>query len=135
MTRQSTTGYVVQHGMSPISLKTKMPDTISRSSTKAKYRAMANATSEVIWIHNMLKFISIAISSVVLHYDNQAALHIVATLIFHESIKHIEVDYHCIHKKIVSGDIVTCCTPTWNNLPISSLKHWVNNSFTIFFAS
>ena len=54
MSRQFVTGYLVKLGNAPVSWKAKKQDTISRSSTEAEYRGMANATSEVVWIHNIL---------------------------------------------------------------------------------
>ena len=39
--------------------------------------------------------------------DNQTALHIVSNPVFHEKIKHIEVDCQFIREKIASGCVAT----------------------------
>jgi len=43
---------------------------------------MSNATSEVVWIRNLLQFFRFPMSPTFLHFDNQATLHIVANLVF-----------------------------------------------------
>ena len=47
-----------------------------------------------------------------LYYDNQAALHIVKNLGFHEWTKHIEIDCHFVWECIVSGDLEIDCVPS-----------------------
>uniref|UniRef100_A0A7C9D547 Reverse transcriptase Ty1/copia-type domain-containing protein n=1 Tax=Opuntia streptacantha TaxID=393608 RepID=A0A7C9D547_OPUST len=83
---------------------------------KVKYCAMANATSEVIWIQNLLRFLKILLTPALLLCDNQAALHITANYVFHEHTKHIEVDYLFVRKHLLFGDIRTCYTPTTEQL-------------------
>ena len=69
---------------------------------------MAATTSEMIWLRGLLVDLSLFdLQPMLLHCDNQYALHIVANPIFHESTKHNEIDYHFIREHIQSGIIAT----------------------------
>lgn len=94
-TRKSISVYLLLFGKSPISWKSKKQTTVSRSSSKAEYRALASATSEVKWMVRLLDELGVPqLSSVTLHYDNQSALHIAENPMFHERTKHIDIDCH-----------------------------------------
>ena len=116
MTRRSITGYLVKLGQAPVAWKTKKQGTISRSSAEAEYRAMANATSELVWIRQLLIYLGLPVSSARLYCNNQAALHIANNPFFHERTKHIEVDCHFIRERILSGVLTPQYTPTHNQL-------------------
>ena len=73
---------------------------------------MANATSEVVQICNLLQFLGVHVPVAKLYCDNQAALCIAASPVFHEHTKHIEVDCHFIRERLMSGALTTCCTPS-----------------------
>ena len=107
MTRRSVTGYFILLGSTPISWKTKKQFTVSRSSTEAEYRALANATSEAIWLRNLLHSLHVPVLSAQLYYDNQATLYIAANPVFHERTKHIEIDCHFVRERILSGEVIT----------------------------
>ncbi|GJZ90542.1 uncharacterized mitochondrial protein-like protein [Tanacetum coccineum] len=53
--RRSVTGYGIFIGSSLISWQSKKQCVVSRSSTEAKYRALADTTCEVTWLHCLLK--------------------------------------------------------------------------------
>ncbi|GAV71858.1 hypothetical protein CFOL_v3_15347 [Cephalotus follicularis] len=108
MTRRSLTGYCIKFGGSLIYWKTKKQATISKSSAKAEYKAMASTTCEVIWILGLLKDLGVeGLNPVSLHCDNKVALHIAANPIYHERTKHIEIDCHLVREKIQRGIIKT----------------------------
>ena len=106
-------------GSSLISWKSKKQTIVSRSSSKAEYQALTQATCEAQWLLYLLHDFGNPHSSPSLIYcDNQSTIQIAGNLVFHEHTKHIEIDYHIIHGKIHRGVI--------HLLPISTHLQVVN---------
>ncbi|GKE35102.1 uncharacterized mitochondrial protein-like protein [Tanacetum coccineum] len=74
---KSTNGFCIFLGDSLISWKSKKQDVFSKSSTEAKYRAMAVTTSEIVWLRWLLADMGVHIShSTLLYCDNRSAIQI-----------------------------------------------------------
>ncbi|RVW64653.1 Retrovirus-related Pol polyprotein from transposon RE1 [Vitis vinifera] len=115
--RRSTTGYCVFIGGNLVAWKSKKQSVVSRSSAESEYRAMAQATCEIIWIHQLLCEVGMKCTMPAkLWCDNQAALHIAANPVYHERTKHIEVDYHFIREKIEENLVSTGYVKTGEQL-------------------
>ncbi|KAL6311472.1 hypothetical protein AAG906_012053 [Vitis piasezkii] len=114
---RSTTGYCVFFGGNLVAWKSKKQSVVSRSSAESEYRAMAQATCEIIWIHQLLCEVGMKCTMPVkLWCDNQAVLHIVANPAYHERTKHIEVDCHFIREKIEENLVSTGYVKTGEQL-------------------
>lgn len=99
--RRSTSGFVVFLGANSISWSARKQAMVSRSSTEAKYKALANATTEVIWVQSLLYELGVSqLKTPVLWCDNIGATYLSANPVFHARIKHIEVDYHFIRERV-----------------------------------
>jgi hypothetical protein len=74
---------------------------VSRSSTEAEYKAVANATAELIWVQSLLRELRVSQpQSPVLWCDNIGATYLSANPVFHARTKHIEVDYHFVRERV-----------------------------------
>lgn len=101
MTRRSISGYCEMLGGFLLSWKCKKQHTIVRSSTQAKYRAMANIVCEVTWILALLKDFDIQLNlPIPLYTDSKSVIHIAENAVLHKRTKHIEIDCHFIRKKV-----------------------------------
>lgn len=77
---------------------------MSRSSSEAEYRDMADATCELIWLTTLLLEMHCSITApATLFCDNQSALYIASNLVYHERTKHVEIDCHVVRERLQSG--------------------------------
>ncbi|KAJ9539534.1 hypothetical protein OSB04_032267 [Centaurea solstitialis] len=80
--------------------------TVSRSSIKSEYKALADTFAELTWLQALLGELGIKTSSVpVLWCDNLTATYLSANPMFHSRTKHIEVDFHFVRVKVDTGDL------------------------------
>nr|GEV62100.1 retrovirus-related Pol polyprotein from transposon TNT 1-94 [Tanacetum cinerariifolium] len=91
-TSRSTIGYCVFVGGNLVYWKIKKQNVVSRPSSGAEYRAMAQTTCEL------------------------AAIYIATNLVFHERTKHIENDCHFTREKLEDGTIATPHIILLNNI-------------------
>jgi hypothetical protein len=104
--RRSTTGYCFFLGDSFISWRSKKQTVVARSSAESEYRAIADASSELIWLRWLLTDMGVPHSSAtMLHCDNRSAIQISHNDVFHERTKHIEIDCHFVRHHVSYGTI------------------------------
>ena len=85
--RRSTTGFIAFLGSNPITWATKKQSTVSRSSTKAEYQALASTAAELSWLRIFLQELHIyLLKPPLLQCDNLSALAL-ASNFFHSRTK------------------------------------------------
>nr|KAJ0204246.1 hypothetical protein LSAT_V11C500273960 [Lactuca sativa] len=76
---RSTTAYLLYLGTNIFSWKSTKQKSVSRSSTEAEYKSLANATAELIWLKNLLQELGITPTTIpTLFCDNTGATYLCA---------------------------------------------------------
>ncbi|GFY91383.1 hypothetical protein Acr_07g0015790 [Actinidia rufa] len=89
-------------------------DYAGSKSDRPEYRAMAQGTSEILWLRSLLTELGFSMTdSSYLFCDNKSAIMLSSDSVLHERTKHIEVDIHFIREKVRSGVITPSFVPSY----------------------
>ncbi|XP_019196060.1 PREDICTED: uncharacterized protein LOC109189894 [Ipomoea nil] len=129
--RKSTSGYAVFLGTNLISWLSRKQRTVTRSSTEAEYKALADVSAEVTWVVSLLRELGLHSSHpATLWCDNLGATYLCANPVFHARTKHVEIDYHFVRDKVASGDFVVNFVSTKDQLADIFTKPLTGPRFT-----
>ena len=104
--RRSTTGYCFLLGDSFISWHSKKQSIAARWSIEAEYWALADTTAELLWLCWLLQDLGIDCSiAVPIHCENRSVIQIAHNDVFHERIKHIEINCHFVCHDLQQGTL------------------------------
>lgn len=91
-------------GSNLVSWSARKQKTVSRSSTKSEYKALADTVAELTWLETLLRELHVPLKSVpTLWCDNLGATYLSVNPVFHARTKHVEVDFHFVREKVAQG--------------------------------
>ena len=86
---------------------------MSRSSTDAEYRGVANVVAEAAWVRNLLRELHAPLSTATIVYcDNVNVVYLSTNLVQHQRSKHIEIDIHFVRDYVASGQVSVLHVPS-----------------------
>jgi hypothetical protein len=99
--RLSTGGFDVYLGKNLVSWSARKQPTVSRSSTEAEYKALANTTAELMWVQTLLKELRVhSPLAARIWCDNIGATYLTVNSVFHGRTKHAEVDFYFVRERV-----------------------------------
>lgn len=78
---------------------------MARSSTEAKYRSLAQATADLLWLQSLLQELCVPTKSPIMLCDNQSAVMFAHNPIMHSRTKHMEIDLFFVREKVLAKQL------------------------------
>ncbi|RVW26825.1 Retrovirus-related Pol polyprotein from transposon RE1 [Vitis vinifera] len=90
---------------------------VARSTTEAKYRALANGASETMWLLALLQELGFSLKlPPSLLCDNLGATHLSFNPVQHSRMKHIQIDLHFVRDQVQKGALKVSYVHTQDQL-------------------
>ena len=84
----------------------KKQHTVSRSSTEAEFRALANLVAELTWLQSLLGELQVSqATNPVVWCDNISTVMIAGNPVLHARTKHIELDLYFVREKVLQKKV------------------------------
>ncbi|XP_043700110.1 secreted RxLR effector protein 161-like [Telopea speciosissima] len=98
--RKNTSGGAFYLGGNLVAWHSKKQDSVSLSTIEAEYIAATSCCTQVLWMKQMMKDLSVEVDRpVVIYYDNTSAINISKNPVIHSRAKHIAIRYHFLREK------------------------------------
>lgn len=104
-TRKSVSGIVCKYSGGAICWASRRQQSVALSTTEAEFVAAAEATKEIIWLKRLFDDIAPLNTIPTLQVDNASAVRLARNPEFHQRTKHIDIKYHFVRDKFLSGEI------------------------------
>lgn len=123
-------------GCNLVSWSARKQATVSCSSTEVEYKALADATAEMMWVQKLLTELRVQHPPTArLSCDNIGATYLTANPMFHARTKHIEIDFHIDRERVAQKllDVRHICLGDQladgftKSLPLAKLIQFRNN--------
>ena len=76
------------------------------SSIEVECRGAIVATCAAIWLKRLFQDLQVEVPNPIqIYYDNISSMYLAMNPIFHARTKHIEVHYHFVHERVLSGGV------------------------------
>lgn len=111
--RRSTSDFNVYFGSNLVQWASRKQKVVALSSTEAEYRVVNHASTEIIWIKNLLselKFDSFSVP--IIWCDNMSTGALTSNVVFHSRAKHIEINVHFVREQVAAKKLKVQYVPT-----------------------
>ena len=100
-------------GSAVVAWSSKKQPIVALSNTNVEYRGTTIATCEAIWLRRLLQDLRIEVPTPIpIYYDNMSNMQLAKNPVFHARTKHIEVHYHFVRERVLSGEVELWYDPT-----------------------
>ena len=91
-------------GSTPISWSSRKQCSVACSSIEAEYKALADTTSELLWVLSLFTELGhTPTANPVVYCDNLGVTHLNVNFVFHSRMKHIALAYHFVRENVPNG--------------------------------